>query len=370
MDKHSKIYVAGHSGLVGSALMRRLEADGYSNLMTRSHEKLDLTRQAEVDAFFKAESPEYVLLAAARVGGIMANNTYPAEFIYENLTIQTHLIHAAWKNNVKRLLFLGSSCIYPRECPQPMKEEYLLSGPLEPTNEPYALAKIAGIKMCQSYNRQYGSHFLSVMPTNLYGPLDSFDLENSHVLPALIRKFHLAKSAIAGNWEAIEQDEKTYGPIPKDFRSCLISMGKSSGHKISGVHKEPLPPPAVLLWGTGNPRREFLHVDDLAAACLFILNLKENSFKSLLVNFPSPLLNIGWGMDNTIKELAELVMKIVGFDGALVFDSARPDGTPQKLLDISHIKQLGWHPQISLSDGIQRTYRWYRDNLAGKTRSS
>jgi len=367
MEKDSKIYVAGHRGLVGSALVRRLEAQGYSNLVTRAHGQLDLTRQAAVDAFFEAEAPEYVLLAAARVGGILANSTYPAEFIYENLAMQTHLIHAAWKHNVKRLLFLGSSCIYPRECPQPMKEAYLLSGPLEPTNEPYALAKIAGIKMCQAYNRQYGTRFLAVMPTNLYGPRDSFDLENSHVLPALIRKFHLAKAAAAGDWESIEQDEKCYGLIPEDFRAGLISIARDKGHKAPLGLDRPLPTPAVLLWGSGSPRREFLHVDDLAAACLFVLSLDENKFKSLLVDYPSPLLNIGWGRDHTIRDLAEIVMKIVGFDGDLAFDSARPDGTPRKLLDISRIKILGWHPEISLADGIEQPCRWYRDNLAGKT---
>lgn len=321
MKMDSKIYVAGHRGLVGSALVRALNSEGFKNLITMEHDQLDLTRQLEVEDFFKANSPDYVFLAAAKVGGIWANNTKPAEFIYDNIAIETNVIHASWKAGVRRLLFLGSSCIYPKECPQPIKEEYLLSGPLEPTNEPYAIAKIAGIKLCQSYNRQYGTQFLSVMPTNLYGTNDSFDLENSHVLPALIRKCHEAKT---------------------EFGST-----KS---------------PCVEVWGTGAPRREFLYVDDLAGACIFIMKLEDAAFEKLTVGLPSPMINVGWGKDITIKNLAELVKSIVGFDGELQFDTSKPDGTPRKLLDNTKLKQLGWQPVISLKDGIQITYTWCKEN--------
>jgi GDP-L-fucose synthase len=308
MEKDLKIYVAGHRGLVGSAIMRRLKAEGYKNLLTHTHAELELTRQEKVEEFFHEERPDYVFLAAARVGGIYANNTYPAEFIYSNLTIQTNIIHASYVFKVKKLLFLGSSCIYPKNCPQPMKEEYLLSGPLEPTNEPYAVAKIAGIKMCQAYNRQYGTNFLSVMPTNLYGPNDNFDLKTSHVLPALIRKFHEAKT------EGLSE---------------------------------------VEIWGTGSPRREFLHVDDLADASLFLMN---NYSKSKIIN-------IGAGKDSTIKELAEMIARIVGFKGRLVFNSIKPDGTPKKLLDISVLHSFGWKAKIGLEQGIAETYKWYAENI-------
>ncbi len=317
MEKHSRIYVAGHDGLVGSALMRKLTADGYDHLITRNLKELDLRCQEAVDEFFAAEKPEYLILAAARVGGIVANNTYPAEFIYDNLMIQTNIIHAAWKNGVKRLVFLGSSCIYPRECPQPIKESYLLTGPLEATNEPYAIAKIAGIKVCQSYNRQYDTGYFAVMPTNMYGPHDNFDLETSHVLPALIRKFHEAK-------------------VRKD--------------------------PAVTLWGTGTPRREFLHVDDFADACLFIINLDEPAYQSLVADGRTPLMNIGCGLDITIAELADLIREIVGYTGDIVYDKTRPDGTPQKLLDVSRLAEIGWKYSISLREGISRTYRWCLEN--------
>jgi len=304
IKRDSKIYVAGHRGLVGSAIIRQLKKDGYGNLITRTSNELDLTRQGRVENFFRDEKPEYVFLAAAKVGGIYANNTWPGDFIYNNLAIQTNIIHGAYLSGVKKLLFLGSSCIYPRECPQPMKEEDLLSGPLEPTNEPYAIAKIAGIKMCQAYNRQYGTCFISVMPTNLYGPNDNFDLDTSHVLPALIRKIHEAKLASA---------------------------------------KE------VIIWGTGVPRREFLHVDDLAGAVIFLIN-KYNG---------SETINIGTGIDLTICELAEMIVKIVGFKGSLKFDRSKPDGMLKKLLDISKLKALSWKPQISLKQGIMETYMWY-----------
>ena len=317
MEATSSIYIAGHDGLVGSALVRKFNQKGFKNLITQHHTKLDLRRQAEVEAFFEQEQPEFVVLAAAKVGGILANNTYPAEFIYDNLAIQTNIIHAAWKTGVKRLIFLGSSCIYPRECPQPMKEDYLLTGPLESTNEPYAIAKIAGIKMCQSYNRQYGTRYFALMPTNLYGPNDNFNLETSHVLPALIRKFHDAKTEKAES---------------------------------------------VTVWGTGSPRREFLHVDDLADACLHIINLDEAAFSSLISDTAAPLVNIGCGQDHTIRELAELIGQIVDFAGRLVFDTTKPDGTPQKLLDVSLLARLGWRQTISLEQGIAATYEWCLNN--------
>jgi len=316
MNKNSLIYVAGHKGLVGSAIVRKLQSEGYSNLFVRSHKELDLMRQAEVEAFFKTEKPEYVFLAAAKVGGILANNTYPAEFIYQNLLVESNVIHSAYEAGARKLLFLGSSCIYPRDCPQPMKEEYLLSGKLEPTNEPYAIAKIAGIKMCESYNRQYGTRFISVMPTNLYGPGDNFDLETSHVLPALIRKFHEAKAS---------------------DKSRVTSDKWTSDEK------------GVTLWGTGTPRREFLHVDDFADACVFLMNHYEGS----------EIINIGVGKDISISELAELIKEIVGFKGAIRYDRSKPDGTPRKLLDVNKLKALGWQARIPLREGIEMTYRWY-----------
>ena len=311
MKYESKIYVAGHRGLVGSALMRQLKVNGYTNLVTRTHAELDLTDQAAVRDFFAHEKPDFVFLAAARVGGIHANNTYPAEFIQQNLAIQTNVIHESWRNNVKRLLFLGSSCIYPRDCPQPMKEEYLLTGPLEATNRPYALAKIAGIEMCWSYNSQYGTHYLAAMPTNLYGPGDNYDLQNSHVLPALIRKMHEAK--LRGSKE-------------------------------------------MVVWGTGTPRREFLYSDDMADACLYLMNLPDQKFFSLLTEAIAPLINIGCGKDQSILELAELVKQVVEFGGKLVFDTSKPDGTPRKLLDVSKIGQLGWKVKTELQEGIKLAY--------------
>ncbi|MDX1764547.1 MAG: GDP-L-fucose synthase, partial [bacterium] len=308
MNKTDKIYVAGHRGLVGSAITRRLAAEGFTNLVCRTSGELDLRDQSAVATFFKQEEPDYVFLAAAKVGGIVANNMYPAEFIYDNLVIQANIIHSAWLAQVKRLLFLGSSCIYPKFAPQPMKEEYLLTGPMESTNQPYAIAKIAGIEMCRSYNRQYGTHFLAAMPTNLYGPHDNFDLETSHVLPALIRKFHEAKVA-----------------------------GKDT----------------VTIWGTGTPYREFLHVDDLADAVLFLMNLSDKDFFALIDDPASPaLINIGSGEELTIKELAVLVQEIIGFAGSLAFDTDKPDGTPSKLCDVSRIHVLGWRHKTDLEEGI------------------
>ncbi|OQW68048.1 MAG: GDP-fucose synthetase [Proteobacteria bacterium ST_bin12] len=322
MDKNAKIYIAGHRGLVGSALMRQLNAQGYSNIVTRTHPELDLTNQLKVTDFFSLEKPEYVILAAAKVGGIHANNTYPAEFIYENLAIQSNVIHQSYLASVKRLLFLGSSCIYPKDCPQPIKEEYLLTDELEPTNRPYALAKIAGIEMCWSYNRQYNTQYLAAMPTNLYGPEDNYHPENSHVIPALIHKFHQAKI----------------------------------NHQ-----------PSVTVWGTGTPRREFLFSDDMADACLHLMNLPDGQFKKLLAadrndGLP-PLVNIGVGDDLTIKELGKLIGEVVGYGGSIEFDSSKPDGTMRKLMDVGLINSLGWKAKIGFANGLREAYKNYLNQL-------
>jgi GDP-L-fucose synthase len=325
MNKKSKIYVAGHRGLVGSALMRYLTNVGYEHLITRSHTELDLGIPADVQTFFEKERPEYVFLAAAKVGGILANNMYPADFIFENLRIQSNVIHEAWRSGVKRLLFLGSSCIYPRDCPQPIREEYLLTGPLESTNRPYAVAKIAGIEMCWSYNRQYETRYLAVMPTNLYGPGDNYDLNHSHVIPALIRKFH----------EAREQ-------------------GRAQ----------------VVVWGTGKVRREFLYSEDMAEACVHLMGLSDDRFELCLHGSfkgdagGAPIVNIGAGSDVSIQELALLVKDVVGFEGDIVFDSSKPDGTPRKLLDILKMKQIGWMSSISLFDGLSRAYQAFLSERA------
>ena len=348
MKKTSKIYVAGHRGLAGSAIVRKLEAEGYANIITRTHAELDLLRQNRVEAFFEAEKPEYVFLAAAKVGGIWGNNIYPAQFIYENLAIQSNIIHASYQNEVKKLLFPGSSCIYPKHCPQPIKEEYLLSDYLESTNEPYAVAKIAGIKMCQAYNRQYKTRYISVMPNNLYGPNDNFDLETSHVLPALIRKFHLAKLASEGNWKGIQKDEAAYGLIPGDIKNA-IGLDPVTNQAANQSTTQP----TIILWGTGAPRREFLHVDDLADACVFLMNHYDQS----------EIINIGWGKDQTILELADLIFKIVGYKGDIKWDSGKPDGTPQKLLDVSRLTKLGWQAKIELEDGLRQVYEWYMGNI-------
>ena len=347
MEKSAKIYVAGHRGLVGSAIVRKLEASGYENLVLSTFSEMDLRNQAAVDLFFAEERPEYVFLAAARVGGIYANNTYPADFIRDNFQVQTNVIDDAWRNRVNRLLFLGSSCIYPKLAPQPMHESCLLTGELEPTNEAYAIAKIAGIKMCQAYHKQYGFDAISAMPTNLYGPNDSFDLDNSHVLPALIRKFHLAKLALAGDAAAIAADEARHGAIPADIRESL-SLDSDN-------------PPKVILWGSGNPYREFLHVDDMVAACLFLMEIKDAE----LAPYPLRLFNLGMGSDVTIRELAELVQKIVGFEGEVIWDSSKPDGTPRKLMDVGIVKSLGWEAAILLEEGISDAYQAYlNDNRA------
>jgi GDP-L-fucose synthase len=304
MNKEDLVFVAGHGGLVGSALVRRLQADGYSRLLLRTSAELDLRDQAAVNGFFAAQRPQYVLLAAARVGGIHANNTYPADFIRDNLLIQSNVIDAAYRNGARKLLFLGSSCIYPKLAPQPIPESALLTGPLEPTNEWYAIAKIAGVKLCQAYRRQYGFNAIAVMPTNLYGPGDNFDLQNSHVLPALIRKFH----------EARQRGERD-----------------------------------TVVWGTGTPRREFLYVDDLADACVFLMNGYDSE----------ELINVGWGEDVSIRELAQLVREVVGFEGELRFDPSKPDGTPRKVLDVSRLQALGWRPSVPLREGVTRSFRWF-----------
>ncbi|MFB5085891.1 GDP-L-fucose synthase [Psychrobacillus sp. PGGUH221] len=312
MKKKSKIYISGHNGLVGSAIVRALEVNGYENIIKKSSDVLDLRKQDDVHLFFKEEKPEYVFLAAAKVGGIFANSTYPGQFLYDNLMIQTNIIEAARQYGVKKLLFLGSTCIYPKMAAQPLKEEFLLTGKLESTNEAYAIAKIAGIKMCNAYNKQYGTDYISVMPTNLYGPNDNFDLQNSHVLPALMRKIHEAKV----------NDEST-----------------------------------VTVWGTGTPLREFLHTDDLANACVYLM---ENCSADQIGEF----VNIGTGKEVSIKKLAQILCKVIGFDGQLVFDKTKPDGTPRKLTDATKLHKLGWHHQIELKEGVQDAYKWYLENVA------
>ncbi len=348
MKEDSRIYISGHRGLVGSAILRRLRGLGYMNLITRTHGELDLIRQSDVEAFFAEEQPEYVFLAAAKVGGIRANMSYPAEFIYNNLAIQTNTIHSAWKTGVKGLLFLGSSCIYPKMAPQPIKEEYFLTGPLESTNEPYAIAKIAGIELCDSFNSRFNTHFLSVMPNNVYGPNDNYDLEDSHVLPALIRKFHLAKLAAQRDWEEVNRDVEYYGKIPEDT--------------ISGLKQKT--GPIVRLWGSGSPKREFLYSDDLADACIFLMNRIEEIFSSVL-SWPEGrhLINIGSGQEMTIRQLSNIVAQVVGFDGQVEWDSSNPDGIPQKLLDVSKLTRLGWRSKMSLEEGIRLAYQDYRDRL-------
>ena len=357
--------------MVGAAIIRRFQAEGYTRLVVRTHEELDLTNQAAVRNFFQKERVEYVVLAAAKVGGIHANNTYPAEFIYQNIMIEANVIHEACRSGVKRLLFLGSSCIYPKAAKQPMKEEYLLTGALEPTNEPYAIATIAGIKLCEAYNRQYWTLYRAVMPNNLYGPNDNFDLENSHVLPALIRKFHLAKLAVRGDWRDIKKDESRFGAIPDDFMACLVSISKAHGHEAgsdfpdfsAGNNRKVLPDPAVTLWGTGKPFREFVHVDDMADACIYLMSQKDEMFDDLCSGSGLPLLNIGYGEDLTIRALATLTADIIGCNVQIFWDSSKPDGTLRKLLDTSKLDHLGWRPSISLEKGIKQTYEWYMNQV-------
>ena len=360
MDKTSRIYIAGHRGLVGSAIVRALQTAGYNNLMMRSHKELDLTNQQTVADFFVTEKPEYVFLAAAKVGGIHANNTYRADFIYENLQIQNNIIHQSYLNKVQKLLFLGSSCIYPKNASQPLKENCLLSGELEYTNEPYAIAKIAGIKMCESYNLQYGTNFISVMPTNLYGPNDNFDLENSHVLPAMIRKMYLAKLLDEDNYEQIavnlelslsEQTDRL--SIKAHIEPLLTKYGISKKNNQT----------TLILWGSGTPYREFLHVDDMADACVFVMkNVDFHDLKADKIEARNTHINIGSGEDLTIKDLAYLIKKQIGYKGTIEFDSTKPDGTMKKLQDVSKLKALGWKSKINLADGIQNTVQWYLES--------
>lgn len=359
IPKGARIFVAGHGGLVGSAILRRLKKEGFSNLLTATREQLDLRDQAAVNYWFRANRPEFVFLVAGTVGGIWANATRPAEFIYDNMMIHATVVHAAYVFKVNKLLYLGSSCIYPRECPQPIKEEYLLTNVLEPTNEPYAIAKIAGIKLCQAYRRQYGCNFISAMPTNLYGPYDNFDLQSSHVLPALIRKFHLAKLATQGRWEELESEEKIFGPIPEDLRISLGFSGRDRTVSKGG-------PQSVVVWGSGNPRREFLHVNDLADACLFIIRNYDPNLETCSIFQQNIIdhINIGSGEDQTIGSLAKIVQKIVYPEVELIFDHTKPDGVPQKLLDITKLKNLNWIPKIGLEEGIAQTYDWYVKEIA------
>ena len=376
LKQGSRIFLAGHHGMVGSAIYRSLQAENYRHIITRPHDELDLVNQAAVRHFFENEKIDTVILAAAKVGGIHANDTYRAEFIFENIMIQANVIHEAYRSGVERLLFLGSSCIYPKYAQQPMREEQLLTGILEPTNEPYAVAKIAGIKLCESYNRQYGTHYRSVMPTNLYGPNDNFDLENSHVLPAMIRKFHLAKLARGGDWESIQKDQALFGPISVDFLNRLKALPQTKAPESQQSS-------AIRLWGSGHPKREFLHVDDLASACLFLCNLEDDAYaaacavpleqpdqpkhKALSASANSDRkdrsrvshINVGSGKDIHIAELAEVVQEVVDYEGAVSWNTSMPDGTPRKLLDISRLTQLGWKPRISLRAGIKSTYKWY-----------
>ena len=376
LKQDSRIFLAGHEGMVGSAIHRRLKAENYQNIITRSHAQLDLVDQAAVRYFFQNEKIDVVILAAAKVGGIHANDTYPADFIFENLMIQANVINEAYRSGVQRLLFLGSSCIYPKYAEQPMREEQLLTGSLEPTNEPYAIAKIAGIKLCESYNCQHGTHYRAIMPTNLYGPHDNFDLENSHVLPAMIRKFHLAKLACSGDWESIQKDGALFGPISDRFENDLKNI---SNQRRSDLQR----PSAIRLWGSGRPKREFLHVDDLASACLFLCNLGDDAYAAVCaVPFEKPdrsekerhlispdsdrkdpeqvsHINVGSGQDIQIAALAALVQEVVGYEGDVSWNTSMPDGAPRKLLDISRLTRLGWKPRIHLREGIKSTYQWY-----------
>ena len=347
MDKNSRIFVAGHRGLVGSALVRLLHARSFSSLILKTSAEVDLRNQAAVQKFFSEEKPDYVFLSAAIVGGILANSTYKAEFIYDNLAIATNVIEASYRSGVKKLLNLGSSCIYPKLAPQPMKEEYLLTGPLEPTNEPYAIAKIAAIKLCRYYNEQYRTNFISVMPTNLFGPGDNFDLEKSHVLPALLRRFHLAKLLSEGRTDEVLTDLRR--------RPIGFGLDASTAEPSEILSKIGIDKDKIVLWGSGLPFREFLFVDDLAEACVFLMQNKNSTESGEFVN-------IGAGADSTIKELAKKIAEMIGFAGSIEWDSSKPDGMPRKLLDISKLKSLGWSPKTSFEEGLAQTYRWYLKN--------
>ncbi len=361
MEKHEKIYVAGHRGLVGSAIVKTLKTQGFSNILVRTHAELDLTDQRAVAAFFAAEKPDYVFLAAAKVGGIMANNTYRADFIYDNLMIEANVIRSAWEHNTKKLLFLGSTCIYPRDAPQPMAEEALLTSPLEYTNEPYAVAKIAGIKLCESFNVQYGTNFVALMPTNLYGPGDNFDLEKSHVLPALLRKLYLGSCIAKQDWKAIQADFKkrpVEGVDGKDIYAVLAKLEKYGvrTNDCSGQVE-------VEVWGSGKPLREFLWSEEMADACVYVMqNVDWNDLVHGKTELRNAHLNIGTGREVSIRQLAETIASATGFPGKIVFNAEKPDGTMRKLTDPSRLHGLGWHHQIELSEGVDRLYHWYLEN--------
>lgn len=353
MNKDAKIYLAGHTGLVGSAILKNLKSKGYHNFVLRTIQELDLTNQADVAEFFETEKPEYVFLAAAHVGGIVANSLYRADFIYINMQIQNNIIHQSWKNGVKKLLFLGSTCIYPRDAPQPMPENSLLTSPLEYTNEPYAIAKIAGLKMCESFNLQYGTNFIAVMPTNLYGPNDNFNLEKSHVLPAMIRKAHLGKCLMNNDWDALRQDFSRY-PVEG------VNGDSSEAEILEKLAKYGVTTSQIALWGTGTPYREFLWSEDMADACVFIMEtVSFNDLKGTDEEVRNCHINIGTGKEVTIKQLAELVKSKVGYEGELFFDVTKPDGTMRKLTDPSKLHSLGWHHRMEIEDGIETMYRWY-----------
>ena len=369
MEKNAKIYVAGHLGLVGGGIWRALQRHGYANLLGKSIDELDLINQQAVDGFFATEKPEYVILVAAKVGGIVANSTYRAQFLYENLMIEANVIHAAYRHGVKKLLFLGSSCIYPKLAPQPLKEEYLLTGPLEPTNEPYAIAKIAGIRLCDAYNRQYGTDFISAMPTNMYGPGDNYHPENSHVLPAFIRRMHLAKTLMNEDWtelgrvfshENAQKDSSTQQPSNQQLVDWL---GKSGVKQLKPQASSLRPKVSLSCWGTGSPLREFLYSDDLAEACVFLLEnakYEDMAFVDESGTVQSHI-NVGSGREVSIKELAETVKEVVGFEGEIEWDTSKPDGTPRKLMDSSRLLSKGWKPQVDFREGIARAYGDFKE---------
>ena len=360
MNKDDKIYIAGHGGLVGSAIVRQLKSRGFTNLVMHTHKELDLTNQAQVQNFFQQEKPDYVILAAAKVGGIHANNTYPADFIYQNIMIEANVINSAYENKVKRLLFLGSTCIYPKAVEQPMREDALLTNVLEPTNEPYALAKIAGIKLCESYNRQYGTDFRSVMPTNLYGEGDNFNLENSHVIPAIMRKIHLAKCLEQNDWKSITADT-TKNPIKGITKSSteeeILAILAKQGIKKLNIQNSKFNI-SVEIWGSGNQEREFLHVSDMAEASLFVLELSEEVYRANTQAMLSHI-NVGTGKDVTIKDIAEIIKQVVGYKGKLIFDTTKPDGAPKKLINVTRLKNMGWKYSVDLESGLKETYKWY-----------